>query len=212
MIALLYLLGRMPEEDEQTYEIHLLECRSCLARAEAVEHALRYRGCFQGEIRGMRDLRRKLFPLVVLFLGLAAAAPAASQFGSPLGDRGPTNDTFGGNYKDPQQKAADHLAKGLRFKDKADKENDARKKAMLLEKARSEFQSSNALHPNHDALVALGLLAIDDGNRQAAMDACWQALGLRKDSPAATDCYEQAKALPVTAAPAPQGSGSPEGR
>lgn len=30
-----------------------------------------------------------------------------------------------------------------------------------------------------------------------AMDACWQALGLRKDSQPASDCYEQAKALPV---------------
>ena len=71
-IALLYLLGRMPEEDEEAYEIHLLECRSCLVRAEAVEQALRFHGCFQGEIRDMRDLRRKLFPLVVVFLGLAA--------------------------------------------------------------------------------------------------------------------------------------------
>ena len=70
-IALLYLLGRMPEADEEAYEIHLLECRSCLTRAEAVQQALRYRGCLQGEIRDMRDLRRKLFPLVVLFLGLA---------------------------------------------------------------------------------------------------------------------------------------------
>jgi hypothetical protein len=206
-IALLYLLGRMPGEDEEAYEIHLLACRSCLARAEAVEQALRYRGCFQGEIRDMRELRRRLFPLVVLFLGLAAAAPAAAQFGSPLGDRGPTNDTFGGNYKDPQQRAADHLAKGLRFRDKAVKEADAGKKAKLREKARAEFQSSNALHPNHDALVALGILAIEDGNRKAAMNACWQALGLRKDSPPANDCYEQAKALPMTAVLNPEGAG-----
>lgn len=206
-VALLYLLGRMPEEDEQAYEIHLLECRSCLARAVAVEHALRYRACFQGEIRDMRDLRRKLFPLVVLFLGLAAAMPAAAQFGSPLGDRGPTNGNFGGNYKDPQQKAADHLAKGLRLKAKADQETDAKKKAKLLEKARAEFQSSNALHPNHDALVALGLLALGDGNRKAAMDACWQALGLRKDSQAASDCFEQAKALPVVVVSNPEGAG-----
>jgi len=74
-IALLYLLGRMPEEDEKVYEIHLLECRSCLVRAEAVEQALRFHGYRQGEMRDMKDLRRKLFPLVVPFLGLAAAAP-----------------------------------------------------------------------------------------------------------------------------------------
>lgn len=65
-VALLYLLGRMPEDIEEAYEIHLLECRSCLVRAQAVEQALRFRGCFQGEIRDMRDLRRQLLPLVVL--------------------------------------------------------------------------------------------------------------------------------------------------
>ena len=59
-IALLYLLGRMPAADEEAYEIHLLQCPSCLARAEAVEQVLRFRGCFQGEIRDMRDLRRRL--------------------------------------------------------------------------------------------------------------------------------------------------------
>lgn len=57
-VALLYLLGRMPEEIEEAYEIHLLECRSCLVHAQAVEQALRFRVCFQGEIRDMRDLRR----------------------------------------------------------------------------------------------------------------------------------------------------------
>ena len=74
-IALLYLLGRMPEEDEKVYEIHLLECRSCLVRAEAVEQALRFHGYRQGEMRDMKDLRRKLFPLVVLFSVTAAPAP-----------------------------------------------------------------------------------------------------------------------------------------
>jgi hypothetical protein len=72
-IALLYLLGRMPEADEEAYEIHLLECRTCLAVAEAVEHAMRFRGCLQGEIRDMRDFRRRLLPFVVMFLGLAGA-------------------------------------------------------------------------------------------------------------------------------------------
>ena len=147
---------------------------------------------------------KKLFAVAVLTFGLAL--PAAAQFGSPLGDRGPTNDNFGGNYKDPQQKAADHLAKGLRFKDKADKETDAKKKAKLLDKAWSELQSSNALHPNHDALVALGQIAIERGNRTVAMDACWQALGLKKDSPAASACYEEAKGLAIATQPLP---GSP---
>lgn len=143
---------------------------------------------------------KKLLAVAVLTLGLAV--PASAQFGSPLGDRGPSNTSFGGNYKDPQQKAADHLAKGLRFKEKADKEADVKKKSKLLEKAWAELQSSTALHPNHDALVALGQISIEKGNRKAAMDACWQALGLQKESPTASACYEEAKGLAVAASPA----------
>lgn len=149
---------------------------------------------------------QKLFAVAVVILALAV--PAQAQFGSPLGDRGVTNDSFGGNYKDPQVKAADHLAKALRFKDKAAKETDAKKKAKLLDKALAEFQSSNALHPNHDALLGIGQIAIEKGNRKAAMDACWQALGLKKDSPNASACYEEAKGLAIAAEPAP---GSPSG-
>src|SRR5688572_9418330 len=120
---------------------------------------------------------------VVGVLSLALAIPASAQFGTnPTGDRGVGNTSFGGNYKDPQVKSADHLAKGLRFKDKAAKETDSKKKAKLQEKAKAEFQSSNALHPNHDALVGLGQLAIEAGNRKASMDSCWQALSLKKDS------------------------------
>lgn len=156
----------------------------------------------------MNTFGKKIFAAAVLTLGLAVAAPAAAQFGSPLGERGVTNDTFGGNYKDPQQKAADHLAKGLRFKDKADKETDARKKAKLMDKAVAEFKSSNALHSNHDALLALGLIAIERGDRREAMNSCWQALGLRKDSPGANDCYERAKGMPAATQPA---AGSPSG-
>ena len=143
---------------------------------------------------------KKLF--VVGVLTLALAVPASAQFGSPTGDRGPSNTSFGGNYKDPQVKSADHLAKGLRFKEKADKETDAKKKAKLLDKAWAELQSSTALQPNHDALVALGQISIERGNRKSAMDACWQALGLKKDSPTASACYEEAKGLAIAAAPA----------
>jgi hypothetical protein len=143
---------------------------------------------------------KKLCIVAVLTLGLAI--PASAQFGSPTGDRGVgTNTDFGGNYKDPQVKSADHLARGLRFKDKADKETDAKKKAKLLDKAWAEFQSSNALQPNHDALVAIGMMSIERGNRKGAMDACWYALGLKKDSPSASACYEEAKGMAVAAVP-----------
>lgn len=161
----------------------------------------------------MNNSVKKLFAIASLALGLAVASPLNAQFSSPTGDRGPRNDSFGGSgYKDPQQKAADHLAKGLRFKDKASKETDAAKKAKLLERALKEFESSNALHSNHDALLAIGLLRIEQGNRQGAMEACWQALGLKKASEGASACFEQAKAMPANPQPATEmpaaGSGS----
>jgi hypothetical protein len=149
---------------------------------------------------------KKLF--AVAALTMAIAVPASAQFGGPLGDRGPSNTNFGGNYKDPQVKAADHLAKGLRFKEKAAKETDAKKKAKLLEKAWAELTSSTALHSNHDALVALGQISIEKGNRKAAMDSCWQALGLKKGSETASSCYEEAKGLAIATQPA---AGSPSG-
>lgn len=134
----------------------------------------------------------KLFAAAVLSLGIAAAMPAHAQFASPTGDRGPVNTTFGGNYKDPQQRAADTLAKGLRFKNKADAEKDANKKAKLLEKAKKEFQSSIAMSPTHDAYLALGLVQIALGQHQSAAEACNMAKGLQPTSEAAATCVQMA--------------------
>jgi tetratricopeptide (TPR) repeat protein len=135
---------------------------------------------------------KTMLTAAVLALGIAATAPAHAQFASPTGDRGPMNTTFGGNYKDPQQRAADNLAKGLRFKAKADEEKDANKKAKLLEKAKKEFQSSIALHPNHDAYLALGLVQIALGQNQAGAEACHQAKGLQPGSESAEACIQLA--------------------
>jgi tetratricopeptide (TPR) repeat protein len=146
---------------------------------------------------------RAAFAAAVLVLGIAAATPAHAQFASPTGDRGPVNTTFGGNYKDPQQRAADNLAKGLRFKSKADQETDAKKKAKLLEKAKKEFETSVALHPNHDAYLALGLVQIALGQNQAGAEACHQAKGLQPSSEAAEACIQMAlHPPPATSQPA----------
>jgi hypothetical protein len=88
-IALLYLLGRMPEADEEAYEIHLLECRTCLARAEAVEHAMRLRGYLQDEMRDLRDLPRTkgegvVIPFHAARAGLWAAQREWMQTSGPL--------------------------------------------------------------------------------------------------------------------------------
>jgi hypothetical protein len=151
------------------------------------------------------------FAAAVLVLGIAVAAPARAQFASPTGDRGPMNTNFGGNYKDPQQRAADNLAKGLRYKAKADDEKDAKKKTKLLEKAKKEFQTSISLHPNHDAYLALGLVQIALGQNQAGAEACHQAKGLEPGSEAAEACIQTALNPPPAAtqpAAASNGGGS----
>ncbi len=144
----------------------------------------------------------------VVFGGAAVYA----QFASPTGDRGPMNDTFGGSYKDPQQRAADNLARGLRYKSKADHETNEKAKAKLLDKAKKEFQSSIALHPNHDAYLALGLLQIEMGQKQAAAESCHQALALKPGSEAAGSCERTAMSSappssPPAAGPPPSGGG-----
>jgi tetratricopeptide (TPR) repeat protein len=144
----------------------------------------------------------------VLVLGAAVATPAHAQFASPTGDRGPVNESFAGGYKDLQQRAADNLAKGLRYKKKADDETDAKKKVKLLEKAKKEFQSSIALHPNHDAYLALGLVALEMGDNQAGAEACHQAKGLKPGSEAAESCIQTAlNPAPATAQPAAASNG-----
>jgi hypothetical protein len=153
----------------------------------------------------------KTFAAAVLVLGVAVAAPSHAQFASPTGDRGPMNTNFGGNYKDPQQRAADNLAKGLRYKAKADDEKDAKKKTKLLEKAKKEFETSIALHPNHDAYLALGLVQIALGQNQAGAEACHQAKGLEPGSEAAEACIQTALHPPPAAtqpAAASNGGGS----
>lgn len=153
-------------------------------------------------------LGKTTFAAAVLVLGIAVAVPARAQFAGPTGDRGPVNTTFGGSYKDPQQRAADSLGKGLRFKSKADQEKDANKKAKLLEKAKKEFQSSIALHPNHDAYLALGLVQIELGQNQSGAEACAQALGLNQGSEAAKACIQTAQnPAPATVAPAAASNG-----
>jgi tetratricopeptide (TPR) repeat protein len=156
----------------------------------------------------LNQLGKTTLAAAVLALGIAAAVPAHAQFASPTGDRGPVNTTFGGNYKDPQQRAADNLAKGLRFKAKADGEKDAKKKEKLLEKAKKEFQSSIALHPNHDAYLALGLVQIALGQNQSGAEACHQALGLQPGSEAAQTCIQTAlNPPPATTQPAAVSNG-----
>lgn len=143
------------------------------------------------------SMKKTVFAAALLVLGAAAATPAQAQFNGPLGDRGPTNESFSGDYKNPEHRAAAHVSRALRYKEKAAKETDVKKQRKLLEKAKSELQSSIALHRNYDASVALGEVFIALGNPASAIDACSQALVFKPADAAATGCIETAKSLSV---------------
>lgn len=156
------------------------------------------------------SIKKNLFAASLLVLGAAVAVPVQAQFNGPLGDRGPTNESFSGDYKNPEHRSAAHLSRALRYKEKAAKETDVKKQRKLLEKAKSELQSSIALIRNYDASVALGEVFIALGNQASAVDACTQALVFKPADANATRCIETAKSLqaPVDESTAPAAAGS----
>lgn len=143
------------------------------------------------------SLKKNLFA-ALLVLGAAAVTPVQAQFNGPLGDRGPGNSNFGGDYKNAEHRSAAHLSRAIRYKEKAAQETDVKKQRKLLEKAKSELQSSIALHRNYDASLALGEVFIALGNQGSAIDACSQALVFKPADASATKCVETAKSLPTT--------------
>lgn len=100
---------------------------------------------------------------------------------------------IGANYKDDSQLAADHYAKGIRAKRKADKESAPEKRTKLYEKAKEELLKSVGFDASYDALLALGQVNLALGQGRAAFDACSQALSFRSGDQAAKSCVEEAK-------------------
>lgn len=141
------------------------------------------------------SIKKNLFAASLLVLGTAVAVPVQAQFNGPLGDRGPTNESFSGDYKTQEHRSAAHLSRAIRYKEKAATETDVKKQRKLLEKAKSELQSSIALQRNYDASVALGEVFIALGNPASAVDACSQALVFKPADANATKCVETAKTL-----------------
>src|SRR5690349_11070778 len=100
---------------------------------------------------------------------------------------------IGSNYKTDEQLAADHYAKGVRAKRKAEKESAPEKRMKLYEKAKEELLKSVGLDASYDALLALGQVDLALGQAKAAFDACSQALSFRAGDQAAQSCVEEAK-------------------
>ncbi len=129
------------------------------------------------------------FSLAFVLLLLSSMPPARAQ--SVTGAT--SGAVIGANYKDDTQLAADHYAKGIRAKRKADKESAPEKRSKLYEKAREELLKSVAFDASYDALLALGQVDLVLGQGRAAFDACSQALSFRSGDQAAKSCVEEAK-------------------
>ena len=128
----------------------------------------------------------KLATRILAFLPLFAGLTSAAQ--TPLG-----TEAMGSRYRDDASVAADHLSRGLRFKGKAEKEQDAAKRAKFFDKARQELSKSVGLDVSYDALLALGQVYLALEQPDSAFNSCSQALQFRPGSEAARTCVEEAK-------------------
>ena len=124
----------------------------------------------------------RILTFLLLLAGLTPAAQAQLETGA-----------MGSRYRDDADVAADHLARGLRVKAKAEKEQDAAKRAKLYEKARQEILKSVGLDASYDALLALGQVYLALKQTDSAFDACSQALQFRPGDDAARSCVDEAK-------------------
>lgn len=129
----------------------------------------------------MTDAAR-ILTFLLLLGGSAPAAQAQIDTGA-----------MGTRYRDDADVAAGHLVRGLRAKAKAEKEQDAARKAKLYERARRELLKSVGLNASYDALLALGQVCLALKQESSAFDACSQALQFRPDDEAARNCRDAAK-------------------
>ena len=124
----------------------------------------------------------RILTFLLLLAGLTTAAQAQLETGA-----------MGSRYRDDSDVAADHLARGLRAKAKAEKEQDAAKRAKHYGKAKEELLKSVGLDASYDALLALGQVYLALKQASSAFDACSQALQFRPGDDAARSCVDEAK-------------------
>ena len=140
----------------------------------------------------MRIVAALFFMLGVTLTGLPRAGYAQMQ---------PT-ESFG-SYKDDGQEAANHYARGMRAKKKADAETDPQKRQKLYLRAKEEISKAVAFSPSFDHLLALGQIYLGLGQKKSALDVCSQALARKPGNPSAQECQQSAKALPEETPPEP---------
>lgn len=133
----------------------------------------------------MRHAAAILIGLVLLGAGLATAAEAQVVPGQ--------TEMTGGHYRDDTEKAANHYARGLRAKRKAEGESDPAKQRKQLERAKEELSKAVGLIANFDHLLALGQVYLALGQKESALDACTRALGYKPANLTAQACQDAAR-------------------
>jgi tetratricopeptide (TPR) repeat protein len=135
-----------------------------------------------------RTIMKRTF-VMALSLGLAAALSTASYAQSP----GFGTEMIGSHYQDDTEKAANHYARGLRAKRKAENESDGEKKRKHYERAKKELSKAVGFVRNYDHLLALGQVYLALGEGISAYDACSKALALKPGDASARECQESAE-------------------
>lgn len=127
--------------------------------------------------------------VMALSLGLAVALSTASLAQSP----GFGTEMIGSHYQDDTERAANHYARGMRAKRKAENESDAEKKRKHYERAKKELSKAVGFVQNYDHLLALGQVYLALGEQVSAYDACSRALALKPSDASARECTESAQ-------------------
>ncbi|HEY0554904.1 MAG TPA: hypothetical protein VGG20_11600 [Thermoanaerobaculia bacterium] len=138
-----------------------------------------------------------LFALAALLIAPALRAQMSSV---------PT-ESMGSHIKTPEEKALIEYARGVKDRQKAEKEQDHDKKMKLYTRAKDEFSKSVGYQGHYDGYLALGQVFLALGQRQPAREACEQALALKAHSEQAQACIQEAQKQPESGEPKPAGGG-----
>lgn len=109
---------------------------------------------------------------------------------------GVPNESMGSHLKTPEEKALNEYARGVKDKQRGDKEQDHDKKMKLYTRAKDEFSKSVGYQAHYDGFLALGQVYLLLGMKESARDACQHALGMKPGSEEAQQCVLDAQKKP----------------
>jgi tetratricopeptide (TPR) repeat protein len=118
---------------------------------------------------------------------------------------GVPTETMGSHVKTPEEKAMLEYGRGVKDRQKADKEQDHDKKMKLYARAKDEFSKSVGYYGHYDGYLALGQVYLALGQRESALDACTHALGMKPNSEEAKSCVQEAQKKPESTEAKPSG-------